>query len=609
MSVDFILVSGIILFIFPFSLVFLFPNRLKGVLVASIFLLGFAIIVPVLTQVLHIFGYFSVCSSYVVLDVIVLFLFLKKQRYLSNIKFSIPFIIALAIVSFELTSLHYWHTGQVQTLDGTTVVVDDSYAYPIFSDEWVEAATASYSIHTQALPIRNPLAENTPMPNLLLPFDSLLAGLFVLFGLSPISNFAILAIAFGVAISMSVYAAARCFGVGRFASVIAFLSIPFIVNGANLPGVWFLLPYIASAAPFFLMLACLGKKEYKLAGVAAFISLLLYPPFAIFILPATIASAFFTKKLGLMSWPFAVAAILGMVFLILEQDSSAAFSFIQKAIFHFNLDPGIPSYAMWNVIPIFIIPFIFIGFADLLYRKIFTIIAPVLIGIVYWILYAFYPNVVIIEYPRIVVITSLVLILVAAFGFDLLFRYLARYCSSKYLSSNVYAMKRMGAVIVIAIFAFAALRYPFGQEWQTFSIPVKAGNGTQFIIPNLPLNHYLAPDDLAIWQGISGKNFTAPPWKGLVIGAATHNYPLESKPSVITMSIMPYAKFMAADCPGKDALAGQYSISYAYSMAFKCSNFVELGQSSEGLHLYEYEPLVQGYSQARAQWRSYSIVY
>src|ERR1035437_5318326 len=336
MSADFILVSGIILFILPFSLVFLFPNRLKGILVVSIFLLGFAIFVPVVTQVLHIFGYFSVCSSYVVLDVIVLLFFLKKQRHLSGIKLSVPFILALAIVSFELASLHYWHTGQVQTLDGTTVVVNDSYAYPIFSDEWVEAATASYSIRTQALPIMNPLAENAPMPNLLLPFDSLLAGLFVLFGLSPISNFALLAIIFGIAVCASIYMTARCFGVGRFASVIAFLLIPFIVNGANLPGIWFLLPYIASAVPFFLMLACLVKKEYKLAGVAAFISLLLYPPFIVFIVPAFLASYFVEYKkqifkkpkiLWSITWPFVIAGLCGIIFLLLKSDPSAAFSF------------------------------------------------------------------------------------------------------------------------------------------------------------------------------------------------------------------------------------------------------------------------------------------
>jgi hypothetical protein len=110
-------------------------------------------------------------------------------------------------------------------------------------------------------------------------------------------------------------------------------------------------------------------------------------------------------------------------------------------------------------------------------------------------------------------------------------------------------------------------------------------------MPNLPLNRYLAPDDLTIWQGIIGKNFTAPPWKGLVIGAATGNFPLESKSSTITMSIMPYAKFLSADCTEKAALAERYSISYAYLPAFKCPNFVELGESSERLHLYKYNAL------------------
>jgi hypothetical protein len=528
---------------------------------------------------------------YATLDLVVLLLLIRKEKFLSETKLPVLFIIAVAIVSFELYSLHYHYSGQVQTIDGQSAVFNDSYPYPIFSDEWVEAATASYSIHTQALPIMNPLAENAPMPNLLLPFSSLLAGLFVLFGLSPISNFAILAIIFGIAVCASIYMTARCFGAGKFSSATVMLSIPYIANGANLPGLWFLLPYIAGAVPFFLMLAAFGKKEYKLAGVAAFISLLLYPPFAIFILPATIASAFFTKKLSLMSWPFAVAAILGMVFLILKQDFSAAFSFIQKAVFHPSLDSGIPSYVIWNVIPIFMTPFILLGIADLWKRKIFIVLASAFTGLVYWVFYAFYPNVIIIEYPRIVVITSFILLLTAAFGLDYFFRYIGRYYISNHSSDETQKIKRIFVTGTMTIFAVSAFWYPYDKAWQTFYLSVKNGQNTSIIMPNLPLNRYLAPDDLTIWRGIIGKNFTAPPWKGLAIGAATGNFPLESKPSVITMNIMPYAKFMAADCTEKATLASRYSISYAYSLTFKCPGFVELGESSERFHLYKYNVL------------------
>jgi hypothetical protein len=447
------------------------------------------------------------------------------------------------------------------------------------------------------LPTVNPLAVNEPTPNLLIPFDSMLAGLFVLLGLSPISDFAILAIIFGILVSASIYVAARCWGIGKFSSAMVFLLIPYITNGANLPGIWFLLPYIASAVPFFIMLACLGKREYMLASIAAFLSLILYPPFVVFIAPAFLIAVFLEyrnhhlerpKALAYFAWPLAVAIICGLVFLLVGSDWSVAFSYIGHALFHRGLDLGIPSYGIWNVIPMIAFPFIFIGCADIIKRRLFPFVALIVAGLSYWVLYAFYPDVIIIEYPRIVVITSLILLFVAGFGIDWSLSYFNQYMSFAHSPGTVLLVERVAVIIIGLIFIVASFWYPIGQEWKTFNIFEKNGNGTIMIEPSQPLNRYLAPDDLAIWHGISGRNFIAPPWKGLVIGVATGNFPLETKPSTITVDIMPYESFISADCTEKSVLARRYLISYAYSSLFDCPDFSDLKESSEGLHLYKY---------------------
>jgi len=595
---DFILALGILLVIFPFLLVFSFSDRLKGILVMSVVSIGFAICVPVLTETLHIFGYASMCILYAVFDAIVFIFFLKRKGAISGIKIYIPFIVALAIVSYELVSVHYGYTGQVETSNGVSTVIDDSYAYPQFSDEWVEAAIVSHAIETHSLPMTNPLAHGSPMPNLLLPFDSLIAGSFVLFGLSPISDFAILAILFGLAASVSLYIAGRCWGIGRFACTLSMLAIPFLTNSANLPGVWFLVPYIAATAPFFLMLAFLGKKDYVWATAAAFLSLVIYPPFAVFIAPTLLIGVFFELRGQLLDkmkaslpflWPFAAGLLIGAILLLIKSSPSVALSYIQNAIFHASLDPGIPSYAIWNVIPDFVFPFIIIGFISIIKRRAFSVAAGTIVGITYWIAYAYYSNVIIIEYPRIVMITSLILLLVASFGFDSFLLYFDRRLRLAYPPRAVSLIKALAASATLVIFGIGVFWYPFNQKWQTFFTLIRNEYGTILIMPSLPINRYLAPRELSVWQGIHGANFTAPPWKGLVIGAATGNYPLESKPSTITVKTMPYAEFISADCAGKDALARRYSISYAYSPPFECPGFVDIKESSEGLHLYRYD--------------------
>lgn len=79
-------------------------------------------------------------------------------------------------------------------------------------------------------------------------------------------------------------------------------------------------------------------------------------------------------------------------------------------------------------------------------------------------------------------------------------------------------------------------------------------------------------------------------WKDLVIGAATNNYPLDSKAGIITNHLVDFFLFMDENCANKYSQAKLFNLSYVYSFPFKCDNFLELGHSREGLYLYKFKP-------------------
>lgn len=225
-------------------------------------------------------------------------------RKRSDIKASWPSLLilipifAFAVVGWELFSIHYDYTGIVDTADSAPgFVKDDSYPYPLFSDEWVNAAMDRYSIESRGLPLVNPLVVVTPhgddhpfYGNLLVPSSSLMAELYLLSGLDPVSRFGALAAAFGLFICAALYILARKLGAGPPAASLAILCVPFLAESGNMPGVWFLLPYTLGTLAFILMLSGAVMRERVLMAVAALVSLALYPPMMVFVVPALVAA-------------------------------------------------------------------------------------------------------------------------------------------------------------------------------------------------------------------------------------------------------------------------------------------------------------------------------
>ena len=140
-------------------------------------------------------------------------------------------------------------------------------------------------------------------------------------------------------------------------------------------------------------------------------------------------------------------------------------------------------------------------------------------------------------------------------------------------------------MIGIALFFALGIFYPYFNAWAT----MKLNLGDERLRPAAPVGRYLTDDDLHLFGSIHDTRFISDAWKGLVIGAATGNFPLDSKSSTITNSILKFDTFINATCQQKNAYADQYGISYVYADSIECSKFLPLGTSSENYTLYKYQ--------------------
>jgi hypothetical protein len=588
-------ILGLFLVLAPFLLTFYFKNRFRALLYILVIDFAFHLLLSLTTQVLHIFTYPVITSVHTLVAVgVVIFMIKFKERF-GRIKINWFFILAVVIIFFELWTVHNFYTGPVNTINGPSVVTRSSYIYPYFSDEWVGASLENYSIKSHSLPVMNPLYADEPFKNPMLAFFSVISEFFLLLNLSPILNISIIALFSGIFVCLSIYLLLKSLGISNLVSIFTILCILFITNGANLPGIWYLMPFLVSFIFFVISLVGINSNDKGLSRISAFLSLIVYPPIVVFVIPAFIAEYFILSRqvkndlndeenlkkvlLSLVAVFFAGIFISSIIFF------GGKGGGISSYIFRTNLDGGIPSFAIWNVIPIVFIPFILLGIFESFRRKMYFVLGPIIVGFAFWLFYTSTTKVFLIDYPRVVVITSILLISCGGMGLDFLIRWLRQ----KYVFLNDSKIVNSILVVSFAMFIVLAFFYPISQSWKKLELSMNTSMGVKKFSPAAPVNRYLTEDDLGLFSSISGKRFVAPAWKGLVIGVATGNYPLESKPSIITNNILSYSDFMRADCQAKISLAEKYKISYVYSTKFSCKNFDWLGASTEGLNLYGFK--------------------
>jgi hypothetical protein len=161
------------------------------------------------------------------------------------------------------------------------------------------------------------------------------------------------------------------------------------------------------------------------------------------------------------------------------------------------------------------------------------------------------------------------------------------YFGNKYTYLSTPIAARIFKSFIFIFFVLLSVIYSKIGLWHKLILEVKDANGKILTeMPAPPVTRYLSDDDLRAFEGIRNKVFISPRWKGLVVGVATHNYPLDSKSSTITNKILTYRQFMDSNCDEKIKYAKKYKIDYAYTYPFSCPGFQILTTGDSGLALY-----------------------
>ena len=584
-------IIGVLLLLVPFLLVIKFKNRKLGFFYILSFLIGFHFAVAVITQLFGIFKYPVVIgiNCIVALAILAKIDYKLLRREFKKIKIDWIVIFIIIILFIQFFHIHYNYTGKITTtIQGYEQVKNVRYAYPYFSDEWSAVSFIQYSLDSGKLPLVNPLWYNVAFPNLELPFHSFVSEMILLLGLNPLTQYTLLTIFTSLLICLLVYFILRFNKVGKLAASIACLSIPYIVNGANLPGLWTLIPLILGLISMLLGFIFISMEKRRMVLFMAFLTLIFYPPLFVLYSIALIFYFIFSEipkkeKINGIKIYFAICIVLVFLlslFVYFTKGLSGFLPYIFSKIFYETFTKNsIPDFTIWKVIPIHILLLAVFGIIRL-YNKKPWIVATAVMGLAYWWLYSFILWRFIIEYERVVLSTSLIMVVLSGFGLHYILRYI-----KKLDFINKYKILKIIQILVLVLFFVLAFSYTQRGNWSNLKLYSVTGSGK--FSPASPANTYLHEDDLRLFQGIEGKRFLALPWKGTVIGVATKNYPLETKSATITNGFTSYGGFMSADCERKIEIVEEFEIDYIYSKEIECEEFEELGISEEGWHLYK----------------------
>lgn len=447
----------------------------------------------------------------------------------SRLKIDWLMIIVSLISLLSLYQVHYNYTGKINLATDTTVgyheVQNMRYPYPYFSDEW-------YAVALSQNPFKNPF-DGTFFPNLEFAFHLSLRLL------NPLTDYTFYSIFVNTIIILLSYIFLTSNKVSRPVSAVFALSLLYINCGANVPGLWHLIPFTYGLV--FLLLTYIIRR-YSL--LFACIGCLFYPPLALFFI---------------LSNP----KILFVLILLIP----AAFTFSHRIFFTSFSAPLLPQYAVWDIMfwPIFILAF----FGA---KKMRWLFLQLILGIIYWFIYSQTTGRFLIEYERIVITTAIIATLCAGLFFRRFKSVIVNYIA-------------MGILI---LYFLMIPSYTSRDNWMKLvSVQPETGAVAQ---PKAPANNYLTPDDIKIFSKLNNPYFLSRPWKGTVIGVATKSRPVVTKEGTISMN---YEKlswdFESGDCVFKTNVAKSYGIPYFYFPSFSCPGFVKIEESNEGFALYKFE--------------------
>ncbi len=572
------LLIGIILLFLPFLLIRKFKDKRKGFLSTLFLVITSQFLLALISQFLGFFNYPVVLAANLLFAASSLLIagFPKKLK-----RPDFVFLIVLVISFICLFSVHYNYTGDVTMADRSVKKVKDmNYPYPYFADEWYAVALIDYSLESGKAPEINPYTKE-PFLNMEMPFHSFLAGIFLLLGLDPLTQYALLTIFFNLLIISLIYFFLRLNKLKKLTSAIAALFALYIINGNNLPGIWNLMPLNLGILSLLIGFSFIALNEKKMAALSSLLVFLFYPP----LLPSYLLGLlFFSRKALALALGIAIFISGAFFFLVQGFLPGGAFNYLFNKVYHSAFASGIPEFSIYHIVPLLVIPLAAIAVPYLVKKKRWLSV-QIGAGLFFWVFYSFSTKRIFLEYERLVFYVSILLVIASGFGLQRLILYL-----KKEIETDISRKVKYSQIAVIAIFFLFSFFYTQLNSLGWDSLVLVDEESGQIFSPAAPANNYLTREDLRIFEEIEGKRFLSIPWKGTVIGTVTGNYPLITKGGTITVGSGRYPSFMGSGCRKKKEKAKKWSLDYVYSFPFQCEGFKEIKKSDEGLVLYEFIP-------------------
>jgi len=369
------------------------------------------------------------------------------------------------------------------------------------------------------------------------------------------------------------------------------LGVSYIANGTNVPGLWYLLPFNAGVWFFLFSLAAwpLCRKWFSL--VMGLVAVFVYPPllvfFGPFLLAALIAKGRLKPKLWLLAGGLAGLIISALIVIYSQPElASHLWRLLFDSRWRLGFDGGIPRLFPWLLWPWWLFPFFLLGLFAVIRRRDWPLAFPVFFGLILWADYSFSQRFFFIDLARVAAITSFLAVIVSGLGSEELLFWAKKRLGGRVRSLETIILALAWALVLVSILLLP--RYTSDNRWKKLVL-VPENNPQAQMLPAPPISQYLTAADYLAFSSFQKERFLTIPWKGLVIGAATGNYPLRSKEAIVSNWFLDYETFVRADCAAKKEMAAENRISYVYSYAFDCPGFEEYGRSSEGLFLYKTE--------------------
>lgn len=580
----------ILLILVPLVWILRFKDRCFGFVVVVSSMIASSAILSIFLQSFGVFKFGYLLSLWLLVVFLSIYLnfnlikneikSLKKINYKSLSWF---LLFALSIISMQFYFVHFDYSGKISTFAGFMEVENFNSGQPYFSDEWIAVAMSEKSIETGKLPFINAL-DNSGFQNFLFVFHSSISGIDLLLDLNLLTAYQVLSIVFAMILICFTYVLLRSFEISVGVSILIIFLISYLPNSSNLPILWYLLPWNIGLIFFVAYLVSVKKRHIKWSIILNIFSIIFYPPLVVLSLPSFVFMSLMQggKKDNIKNLKLYLGIVLlgfvgGVLFLSLFGNESLLEILIRIYDFLFrDLNSQLgepPRFLIWRVVPWFAVPF---AFWSLWTKKkeISYLTAPIFIGLSLWFLYSVRVDTILIDYHRIVAITSILLLIIASFSIESLKDFLINKIKI-FQSENAKNFLLFGLLMLMFILSFS---FTQREGWLNFRI--------KQLYPSPPANQYLHSDDIYLFSGIKNEIFLAPPWKSLVLSVATKNIPLVTKPSTITISKINYENFLVANCNQKKYFTNRFKIKYVYTPEFKCDGFELLGTSSESLSLY-----------------------